>query len=75
MLRLAQKAGEVVFFLRQVPLHLSGGTKFVVDFLVFYSDGTVTFEDVKGMKTDVYKVKKREVEAHYPIEITEIPAW
>ena len=60
---------EVLFFLRQVPLHLPGGTKLVIDFQVFWADGTVTFEDVKGMETDAFKIKKREVEAQYPIEI------
>jgi hypothetical protein len=64
--------GDVVFFLRQVPLYLPGKTKLVVDFQVFNTDGTVSFIDVKGMRTDVYKVKKREVEATYPIEIEEV---
>ena len=68
-LLMLQKAGEVVMFLWQVPLHLDGGTKLVVDFQVFWEDGRVTFEDVKGMVTDVFKIKKREVEAKYPIEI------
>jgi len=68
-LLMLQKAGEVVMFLWQVPLHLDGGTKLVVDFQVFWKDGSVTFEDVKGMVTDVFKIKKREVEAKYPIEI------
>ncbi len=68
-LQLLQKAGEVVFFLCQVPLSLDGGTKLFVDFQVFWKDGTVTFEDTKGVLTDVFKIKKREVEARYPIEI------
>lgn len=65
-----QKAGQVRMFLRQVPLHLPGGTKLVVDFLVFREDGTVTFEDAKGMETDAFKIKRREVEQHYDIELT-----
>lgn len=32
----------------------------------------VVFEDVKGVRTDVYKLKKRIVEAQYSIEIREI---
>lgn len=66
---LQQKAGTVLFFLRQVPIHLPGGTKLVVDFVVFYTDGNVRFVDAKGMETDVFKVKKREVEAIYPFTI------
>ena len=65
-------AGEVIFFLRQVPFHLSGGVKYVCDFVVFWADGNVTIEDVKGMKTSIYTAKKKMVEATYPIQITEI---
>ena len=66
---LRDNTNEVLFFLRQVPIHLPGGTKLVIDFQVFWSDGKVTFEDVKGMQTDQFKIKKREVEALYPFEI------
>lgn len=68
-LKLQQAAGSVLFFLRQVPIHLPGGTRLVIDFLVFYADGTVKFLDFKGVETDGFKIKKREVEAMYPIEI------
>lgn len=64
--------GDVIFFTRQTPMHLIGGIKYLCDFVVYWSDGTVTFEDVKGFKTDLYKLKKKQVEATYPIEITEI---
>lgn len=67
-----QKLGEVVFFLRQVPLRLDGGVKYVCDYLVFWTDENVTFEDVKGKRTAMYKTKKKLVEHTYPIEITEI---
>jgi len=69
ILMILQGLGKVAFFLRQVPIHLPGGTKLVVDYQVFWSDGSVTFEDTKGVETPVYKLKKREVEALYPIEI------
>ena len=65
-LKLRQRAGEVVGWLRQVPIHLPGGTKLVVDFQEFHTDGTVHFVDVKGVVTDVFKIKKREVEFTYP---------
>ena len=70
-LKLLREAGGVVFFLRQVPLHLPGGVKYVCDFVVFWSDGSVTFEDVKGMRTPQYVMKKKMVEATYPIQIEE----
>ncbi len=68
-LKLFQKAGSVLFFLRQVPFHLPGGVKYVCDFQVFYSDGTVEFIDVKGMETPEFIAKKRMVEALYPVQI------
>jgi len=71
-LELLKKSGELVFFLRQVPFHLAGNVKYLSDFLCFWKDGTVTIEDVKGIKTPMYLLKKKQVEAIYPIEITEI---
>ena len=71
-LNLLQEKGEVIMFLRQTPFHLKGGVKYVCDYFVFWNDGTVTIEDVKGMKTPQYITKKTIVEATYPITITEI---
>ncbi len=68
-LKLRQQAGEVHFWLRQVPMHLPGGTKYVLDFLVFLRDGNVDFVDVKGRETKEFRIKKREVEHHYPIKV------
>ena len=68
-LNLLQRAGEVVFFLRQTPLHLPGGVKLVLDFQVFYTNGEIDFVDVKGMETLLFKSKKRIAEATYPITI------
>jgi len=64
-----QLGGSVVFFLRQVPFHLPGRTRYVVDFQVFWADGRVEFIDVKGMETELFKVKKRQVEEIYPVDI------
>ncbi|PAM73166.1 hypothetical protein CEK00_04785 [Stenotrophomonas maltophilia] len=68
-LKLRQQAGEVHYWLRQVPMHLPGGTKYVLDFLVFLRDGSVDFVDVKGRETKEFRIKKREVEHHYPIKV------
>lgn len=65
-LKLLQQSGEVLFFLRQVPFHLPGEVKYVCDFAVFWANGEVTFEEVKGMKLPMYKAKKAIVEAVYP---------
>ena len=64
-----KRAGEVLFALEQVPIRLPGGTKYVVDFLVFEASGDVRFIDVKGVQTDAFKIKKREIEALFPFEI------
>lgn len=68
-LQLLQKAGEVIFFLRQVPFHLPGGVKYVTDFQIFYADGTISFVDVKGFETSEFKMKRKLVESIYPITI------
>lgn len=65
------KAGEILFTLRQVPFHLPGNVKYLCDFVIFWANGEVTFEDVKGLKTPMYILKKKQVEALYPIKITE----
>jgi hypothetical protein len=61
--------GKIIFYLTQVPLRLPGGTKYVVDFVVFYDDGEIEFIDTKGVETDTFKIKKREIEAIYPFKI------
>lgn len=68
-LLLRQKAGEVVFFLRQTAFHLPGGVTYRVDFQEFLANGTVRFVDVKGMKTKDFIMKKKMVEDLYPVKI------
>lgn len=68
-LNLLKQTGNILFFLRQVPFHLPGGVKYVVDFVVFYKEGEVAFYDVKGMKTNEFIAKKKMVEAIYPVTI------
>lgn len=71
-LKARQADGEVWYFLRQVPIYLPGGTRYVIDFLVFFRDPSrdAEYVDVKGRETQVFRLKKREVEHHYPIRIT-----
>lgn len=70
-LKLAQKSGQLLFFLRQVPFHLPGEVRYVVDFAEFWNDGSVRFVDVKGYRTPEYIAKKKILEATYPITIIE----
>lgn len=71
-LKLLQKAGELIFFLRQTPFHLPGNVKYVSDFMCFWQDGTVTIEDVKGIRTPMYILKKKQIESIYPVKILEL---
>jgi hypothetical protein len=73
-LKLRQRLGEILFFLRQTPFHLPGNTKYVVDFVEFHaprgdSQGEVVFTDVKGFMTDMAALKIKQVEAIYGITI------
>jgi len=76
-LKMLQKAGEVKWFICQPRFDLPGGIKYYADFLVVWAakreaillfGEAVTVEDVKGMKTRVYTMKKKLVEATYPIK-------
>lgn len=67
-LKLRQKAGNVLFFLTQVPIPIPGG-KYIVDFVEFLSTGYVVFTEVKGFPTPLGKLKIKQVEELYPFEI------
>lgn len=71
-LKLRIAAGEVTHFFRQVPIHLPDGTKYVLDFLVFFADAgrAPEYVDTKGVLTPVFRMKKKAVEFHYPIKLT-----
>jgi len=64
-------AGEVAYFLPQVPFVLDGGVKYRVDFMEVWTDGSIHWIDVKGFRTETYRIKRKMVEAIYPIKIEE----
>lgn len=70
-LLIRQQLGEVSYFLRQVAIHLPGGTRLVIDFQVHFTDPELKpdYVDVKGRETTAFRIKKREIEHHYPIRI------
>lgn len=68
-LKILQVTGDVLFFIRQVPFDLPGKTTYRADFMVFYTDGSIKVLDVKGVETEVFKLKKRQMEEIYPFEI------
>ena len=70
-LNLMLKSGEIVTLARQVRFRLVQGIEYVADFVYTTKDGTQIIEDVKGMKTDVYKLKKKLMKEIHDIEIIE----
>lgn len=68
-LKLRQHAGDILFFLRQVPFQLPGNVKYVCDFMVFMADGTIEIVDVKGKDTHMSIAKRKMVEDIYPLQI------
>ena len=75
-LKLLFAAGEVIHFNWQVPLRLSkSGVRpitYYADFFVIFKDGSWRYEDTKGFRTQVYKLKKRLVKDVFGIDIFEI---
>ena len=71
-LKLLQATNQVRWFIRQPRFDLGNGIVYVADFLVVwnadettFSDTRVTVEDVKGVETDVFKLKRKLFEAQY----------
>lgn len=47
--------------------------KYLLDFRVTYADGHIEYIDCKGMKTDIYQLKKKLMGAIYPkVKIQEV---
>lgn len=74
---LLAKAGQIEALELQpkFPLVLNGKKvgAYIADFKYWMpSQSKAVIEDVKGVKTAVYRMKKKMVEAQYGIEITEI---
>ena len=77
-LKLMKRAGNIQNFERQIsfPLYaMHGGLSpdesrkvcdHIVDFLVINIEGKKEVHEVKGMETDVWKLKKKIFEANYP---------
>lgn len=75
-LKMLRMVGEVKDFDIQVPFELQESfryagkairpIKYIADFVVEYKDGRKEVVDVKGMRTDVYKLKKKLLLHKYP---------
>jgi len=74
-LKLEVRQGFIKYFHRQVPFDLPGGVRYVCDFMIVYPDGKIKYIEVKGKKRPEYIIKKKQVEALYPVEIIEVEAY
>lgn len=63
------KAGDVRWFIRQVPFELEGGVVYRADFLVVTSAGDVEVVDTTGLMTQVKANKLKQMKARYGIEV------
>lgn len=82
-LRMRRFAGEIKGFDLQVPFELQpsfkyqGKTiraiKYIADFVIKHKDGSEEVVDVKGMRTETYKVKKKLFQFKHPdMKFTEV---
>ena len=70
-------AGRIQKLERQEKFDLTVNQKKIGQYRADFSyeiDGQKIVEDVKGMKTPVYRLKKKHVEAQYGIKINEVTA-
>lgn len=68
-LQLRQRAGEVLWFIRQVPFGLEGGIKYRADFLAILAAGGVELWDAKGHDTPLSALKRKQVRARYGVNV------
>ncbi len=75
-LRLLLKAGEIGFLAKQVQYELNTGGShsliYIADFVYTTKEGVQVVEDVKGMRTDVYKKKRKLMKEVHGIDIKEL---
>ena len=75
-LKLMQKAGTIRGLTLQprfdIDINGQKVCKYFGDFSYTDADGKTIIEDVKGMKTPIYRLKKKLVKALHGVEITEI---
>lgn len=71
-LKLRLQAGEIKGFCRQAEFILGNNVRYKADFVVFNNDGTSEIIDVKGFKTDIYKLKKKLFEDKFNLKIIEV---
>lgn len=71
LVMLRDDEGSVLWFARQCVFDLPGGVKYRADFIVADRNGSIHVVDVKGMRTPVYAMKRKQVKAIHGVEIEE----
>lgn len=79
-LKLRQKSGEISFFRTQPRYRLldsfeKDGKKhrpidYIADFEIHHKDGSIEVVDVKGYKTEVFRIKEKLFNKKYPHKLT-----
>ena len=64
-LKLLERAGKISGLKLQPVFQLHAGIKYIADF-EYYENGRLVVEDVKGMETKEFRLKKRLLLADYP---------
>lgn len=71
-LKILLRAGEISGFCRQARFVVTEGNEqnscveYITDFVIFYPNGTYRIVDVKGYKTEVFKLKMKSFSEKYP---------
>lgn len=67
-----RELAETVTVMEQVPFKLSGGVKYVADFVLLLPNGRYEVLDAKGVLTEVYRIKKKQLKEIWGNDITEV---
>ncbi len=65
-LKALKASGNILWFSRQPSFLLPGGVRYMPDFLVCDAAGLIWVEDVKGVETEAFKIKKNLWEDAFP---------
>lgn len=70
-LKILLRMGEIDGFCRQPRFIITEGVdgkgaEYVADFIIFFPDGTYKIVDVKGVRTEIFKLKMKSFKEKYP---------
>lgn len=65
-LKLMQRSGELVAVGCQPSFVVAPGIRYIADFIVVDKSGKVWLEDVKGVETQAFRIKRKLYDTAYP---------